>query len=86
MGGDGWQVVMGQLSTEEKKKRGCIYCADARKVRGYRSCELYVKAHLTCPHDICPYSELDKFEKYIDYLQSDESKFEFLEMPKAFNF
>ncbi len=48
--------------------------------------QVYTKAYLTCPHDICPYGELDKFERYIDYLQSDESTFDFLEIPREFNY
>lgn len=57
MEGDGWQVIMGQLSEEEKRKRGCIYCADIKKVKGCHVGQVYVKAYLTCPHDICPYAD-----------------------------
>lgn len=77
---------MCQLSEEEKRKRGCIYCADIKKIKGYHVGQVYIKAHSICPYDICPYGELDKFNTYKDYLQSDKSKFEFLEIPKAFNF
>ena len=85
MGGDGRQVIMCRLSEEEKRKRGCIYCADIKKVKGYHVGQVYIKAHLTCPYDICPYGELDNFNAYKDYLQSDKSKFDFLEIPREFN-
>lgn len=45
------------VSIEEKKKRGCIYCRD-RKRGGM------------CKHDKCPYRELDGYETYEDYFQS----------------
>lgn len=86
MEGDGWQVIMCQLSEEEKRKRGCIYCADIKKVKGCHVGQVYVKAYLTCPHDICPYAELDNFNTYKGYLQSDESRFDFLDIPREFNY
>lgn len=47
----------------EMKKRGCIFCADhqSKKYRG--------RKQKVCIHNECPYHELDKYEKYRDYLK-----------------
>ena len=51
------------LTLEEKEKRGCTYCLD---ING--------KTYATrCPHDVCPYHELDKYEYYEDFLISEEA-------------
>lgn len=49
---------MRMLNNEMKKKRGCMYCADL--VHGRRN---------GCPHDECPYHELDKYETYNQYMK-----------------
>lgn len=52
---------MRELEREEVKKRGCMYCADqVSPTREYRR---------RCPHDECPYRELDGFETYDEYLK-----------------
>ena len=45
----------GRLKTnEEQKKRGCHWCADFKR---------------TCPHEQCPYHELDDVKSYNEYLK-----------------
>ena len=46
------------LRGPERKQRGCLFCLD--------SCS---RGHW-CPHDECPYPEMDGFDKYTDYLKS----------------
>lgn len=58
------------LTTAEKKKRGCLYCADL---------ELRYSAHKggkrrACSHEECPYTVLDKYDTYEDYMKSKDSK------------
>lgn len=44
-------------STIEMRKRGCHYCADFNR---------------SCPHDKCPYHELDEFKTYDEYMRKSE--------------
>lgn len=53
-----------KVPKSEKVKRGCNYCAEAR--RGEHGS--------ICPHDECPYTVLDKHETYEDYMKSEDSK------------
>lgn len=52
----------------EKKQRGCVYCNEAQttKSKGCRRCG--------CPHDVCPYEILDKYESYEQFMASQDSK------------
>lgn len=52
---------MRTLGKDEKKKRGCQYCLDYKLIRGVGN---------VCKHDECPHRELDEFETYEDYFQS----------------
>lgn len=52
------------LSKDDRKKRGCRYCADRK------SC--------WCKHDECPYHELDDVETYEDYYISEMGLFNWL--------
>lgn len=57
------------LNGFEKKKRGCIYCADVEQVHhGYHG------LRNTCPHDKCPYKVLDKYKTYEQFMASEDSK------------
>ena len=49
--------VRRKLTQEEKKKRGCIYCADCVEEK-------------RCIHTECPYHELDDFRSYKEYMDS----------------
>lgn len=52
---------MRTVGKAEKEKRGCLYCCDFKTVRrGVRKCK----------HDECPYHELDEFETYEDFFES----------------
>lgn len=53
-----------KLSTSVQRKRGCNYCADKvpRQVKPFR--------RSYCPHDECPYHQLDGFNTYTEYLKS----------------
>lgn len=52
----------------EKKQRGCVYCMEVQmtKSKGCRRCG--------CPHDVCPYEILDKYESYEQFMASEDSK------------
>ena len=52
----------------EKKQRGCQYCFDMGK-------EHYQGANrIACPHDECPYTVLDNYETYDQFMASEDSK------------
>lgn len=54
---------MRQLHRKEITQRGCAYCLESvmKKYGGH--------ALRHCPHDECPYHELDKYETYKEYLK-----------------
>jgi hypothetical protein len=57
------------LAAGEKKKRGCEWCAElGKKFDAHRG-----GMRLACPHRACPYTVLDKYDTYEDFLQSKES-------------
>ena len=56
------------VSFREKKKRGCWYCTDAQKTKDH-GC-----IRTGCPHDVCPYHVLDKYDTYEEFLESEDSK------------
>ena len=66
---------MRELTREESNKRGCRFCRNIRRVKGYKKegskwpIRLFV-----CPFDECPYHELDEHETYDDYLDSNVGK------------
>ena len=51
------------------KQRGCDYCLDYTKARDVEG-----KPHHSCTHKACPYTVLDKYETYDEFLASEESK------------
>lgn len=54
---------MRPVTFEERRKRGCCYCADYTKVK------LKYAVHWCCPYSECPYHGLDKYDTYRDYLK-----------------
>lgn len=63
------------LKENEYSKRGCEYCADnaghGHKIFKYKSKrKSYLAVTIKCPYDECPYHELDDFDSYADYLDS----------------
>lgn len=48
----------GNRQTKVMKKRGCIYCTEFE--------------NMACPHEECPYHELDGFKTYAEYLKKGE--------------
>ena len=48
------------LKSQEKRQHGCENCAHA------------YKGH-SCPFEVCPYSELDKYARFQDYLKAKEA-------------
>ncbi len=51
------------LSSQEKIKRGCDYCAHVQEE------DVNDTVKKVCPHDECPYHELDEFDTYSEYLR-----------------
>lgn len=45
------------VTQAERDQRGCQYCEESRN--GWM-----------CPYEVCPYTEMDGFTKYQDYLKS----------------
>lgn len=54
------------VTSAEKRKRGCVYCVD--NVREENSRGINVGRY--CPFEKCPYSELDKYKTYEQYIRS----------------
>lgn len=58
------------VSFQEKKQRGCVYCIHMQienfgKGKGLRT---------ACPLDECPYTVLDKYKSYEEFMASEDSK------------
>ena len=52
----------------EKKQRGCIYCIHStRKIRRGEN-------RTACPFGECPYTVLDKYNTYEEFMASEDSK------------
>jgi hypothetical protein len=51
----------------EKKQRGCQYClhSDMKRYKG--------QVRTFCPHRECPYTVLDKYESYEEFMESEDS-------------
>ena len=61
---------MRQVSKAEKKKRGCEWCLDTKRVRASDISEVSDpsdKRKILCIHESCPYHELDKVRDYESY-------------------
>ena len=52
----------------EKKQRGCQYCQDMQ-VKKFRS-----ETRTACPFLECPYTVLDKYNTYEEFMASEDSK------------
>jgi hypothetical protein len=58
------------LKKGEGTKRGCRYCTDVgRKFDAHRG-----GVRLACQHTECPFTVLDKYETYEDYMESKDGK------------
>lgn len=57
------------LKKFEKKQRGCAYCLDMSVVH-----DEYDKPHFSCKNSKCPYTILDKYETYDEFLASEDSR------------
>ena len=56
------------VKLQEKKQRGCQYCMDMTKTRVGR-------ANVTgCPYPECKYHELDNYETYEEYMESEDCR------------
>lgn len=52
----------------EKKQRGCLYCLNVipQRCRGQN--------YTSCPFEECPYTVLDKYKTYEEFMASEDSK------------
>jgi len=57
------------LKLREQKKRGCCYCTEVTKI-----VDAQKKSHTSCPHEKCPFTVLDKYNSYDEFLASEDSK------------
>ena len=56
------------VSLYEKKQRGCLYCIHStRKMKRGEN-------RTACPFEECPYSVLDKYNSYEEFMASEDSK------------
>ena len=55
-------MSMRYVSMKERQKRGCLECIHRRMRR----------KGVSCPYDRCPYRELDKYDRYEDFVQETE--------------
>lgn len=56
------------VKLQEKKQRGCQYCMDMKRVR-------LGKYYCTgCPYPECKYHELDNYETYEEYMESEDCR------------
>lgn len=63
------------LNSKEKKKRGCECCTDCKRKK-IKAETKYIILFM-CSHDSCPYHELDKYDTYDDFLQSEDARLPF---------
>lgn len=66
---------MRALTRKEQGKRGCVYCTECIQKQSKGDIRRF------CPHDECPFHELDKYQGYRQYLS--ESPDFFSELVKA---
>lgn len=59
------------LATAEQRKRGCSYCTQIERVYAPKSGSGKRRA---CPHKACPYTVLDKYDTYEEYMESEDSR------------
>lgn len=64
------------LKRVEMGQRGCAVCADVELVKVKQGREN--AKH--CPHKKCPYTELNGYKDYKDYLKDTEDRWAFLKM------
>ena len=61
------------LQPEEMRQRGCEFCMDHYKeIVPINDGKVIRKRHTehACPHDVCPFTALDGFDRYEDYVKS----------------
>lgn len=61
---------MREIHNEERHQRGCDYCYDIC----FRYANENKYRRRLCPHDVCPYIELDNFTTYKEYMKATEGK------------
>lgn len=60
------------LEVKEREKRGCAFCTERQKesLQVDNGTAIVNRRFYVCPHDVCPFRELDEFDKYNDYIKS----------------
>lgn len=60
--------MMRMIPYFEKKQRGCQYCLHMtlHSMKG--------DSHTACPFDECPFTVLDKYKTYEEFMKSEDSK------------
>lgn len=70
---------MRELEKKEIRKRGCDFCMDmkvGRKKKIYpKSTGFYMKMVKKCPYEKCPYTALDKYDTYGEFLKNEKFQF-----------
>ena len=58
---------MRKIGNKERIQRGCDRCADSISPSEDVT---HKRTHRRCPYKACPYTELDGFDRYKDYVRS----------------
>ena len=63
---------MRKLENDEQRKRGCEFCIErTTDTFAYDDGDIIRKrTSPACPHDVCPFTELDRFDRYGDFVKS----------------
>lgn len=56
------------ILADEKMKRGCMYCKHVDIIHNGR------KSRIGCPFDECPYTVLDKYETYEEFMATEDCR------------
>lgn len=72
---------MRYLEKNEMHQRGCDLCTSLIRKHGISGDNREVSK--ACPYEICPYEEMDEFESYTNYMNSDKAKYDFKDISKG---
>lgn len=63
---------MRKLEEKEREQRGCAFCIEQKRdsFPVDNGTAIVTRKFYACPHDVCPFTELDEFKQYGDYVKS----------------
>lgn len=59
------------LEKDVVEQRGCKYCADSKRIKVIKAYKRVKKPVYVfqCSYEVCPYTELDSYKSYEDFLK-----------------